>query len=477
MNQIIKSNWDDIKNEVPEWFRDAKFGLFFHWGPYSVPAFENEWYSRNIYTKGLSQNLHHVKTYGSLDKFGYKDFYSLFTGEKFDPQEWADLVVRSGAKYAGPVTEHADNFSMWNSKVNPINCVNYGPKRDITGECVKAFREKGIKVLATFHHQWLWGWFMSTDNEADVYVPENEVYYGKALPLETNRYLPYRLPDDDFNITWRNKVIEVIENYSPDVIYFDSRTNIIGDSYKYEMVDYYYNLSNLTNGIITYKQEDFPPDIGVLDIECGRFSQPKPFPWQTDDRLEDNITWCMVQNPKYKSSKKIIHQLCDIVSKNGNLLLNVGPNADGSFHEDAKRTLFEIGDWLKICGEAIYGTRPYCVAYEGPTSVEDDNYDINRINDQLEKGLASDISISDFTSQDFRFTAKGDVTYAIALDWPNDGTLNIRTFKKSDMLPEIKKVTLLGCDTPIPFVQAEEGLRLTLPNIKPCDHAYAFRIE
>ena len=126
MLQQPNSNWDDVKKEVPEWFRDAKFGLFFHWGPYSVPSFENEWYSRNMYAKGSSQNKHHVETYGPLNKFGYKDFFPMFKGEKFDPEEWAELVVRSGAKYAGPVTEHADNFSMWNSKVNPINCVNYG---------------------------------------------------------------------------------------------------------------------------------------------------------------------------------------------------------------------------------------------------------------------------------------------------------------------------------------------------------------
>lgn len=477
MSNLSSYYWDDLKKEVPQWFRDAKFGLFFHWGPYSVPAFENEWYSRNMYAKGLSQNLHHVKTYGSLNEFGYKEFYPLFKGEKFDPEEWADLVVRSGAKYAGPVTEHADNFSMWNSKINPINCMNYGPKRDITGECAKAFRKKGIKVLATFHHQWLWGWFMSTDNEADVYVPENEVYYGKALPLETNRYAPYRLPNDDFNIAWRNKVIEVIEKYNPDALYFDSRTNIIDERYRFEMVDYYYNISKHTDGIISYKQEDLPADIGVYDIECGRFSEAKPFAWQTDDRLEDNITWCMVQNPKYKSSLKIIHQLCDVVAKNGNLLLNVGPYADGSFHADAKKSLYEVGDWLKLNGEAIYETRPFQVASEGPTSVLDDNYDVNRINDQLENGLASDIRFTAFSSQDFRFTRKGNYVYAIALGWPEDSILRIRTFSKNGPLQDIKKVTLLANDSLVPFIQTEDSLELMLPKQKPCEAAFAFRIE
>ncbi|NLM09450.1 MAG: alpha-L-fucosidase [Clostridiaceae bacterium] len=470
--------WADVNREAPAWFRDAKFGLFFHLGPYSVPAYENEWYSRNMYAKGSSQNLYHIKTYGPLDKFGYKDFYSMFRCEKFDPDEWAELVVRSGAKYAGPVTEHADNFSMWNSQVNPVNCVNYGPKRDITGECVKAFRERGIKILSTFHHQWLWGWFMSTDNEADVYVPENEKFYGKALPLETNRYIPYRLPDDEFNTMWRNKVIEVIDKYSPDVLYFDSRANIIGERYKYEVVDYYYNISNNSEGIITYKQEDFPDNIGVLDIECGRFSTAKSFPWQTDNRLEDNITWCMVQNPKYKPAVEIVHQLCDVVAKNGNLLLNVGPYADGSFHPEAKQILMEVGNWLNVCGEAIYATRPYKIAVEGPTDVDDSNYDVNRINKQLENdGIASDIKLKTFTARDFRFTQKGDAIFAIALGWPQDRVLRIRTFKRSDENPDVKHIELLGSDAPVMFRQTDSYLEVELPEKPPCDYAHALKLH
>ena len=173
-NKTTAPEWGRVVHEAPKWFRDAKFGLFFHWGPYSVPAYQNEWYSRNMYTQGLEQNIHHEKTYGSLHDFGYKDFYDMMDGSKFDADAWADLVVRSGARYAGPVTEHCDNFSMWDSQVNPVNSVNYGPHRDITGECAEAFRKRGIKFLSTFHHQWLWGWFMSTDNEADVYDPANE---------------------------------------------------------------------------------------------------------------------------------------------------------------------------------------------------------------------------------------------------------------------------------------------------------------
>lgn len=471
-------NWNNVKKEAPEWFRDAKFGLFFHWGPYSVPAYQNEWYSRNMYCRGLEQNRHHEETYGKLHNFGYKDFYDMMKGEKFNAGEWAALVKRSGAKYAGAVSEHADNFSMWDSKVNPINSVNYGPHRDVVGECFDAFRKEGIHTLATFHHQWLWGWFMSTDNEADVYDPENEKYYGPALPLETNRYIPYRYPDEKFCTTWRDKVLEVIDNYNPDEIYFDSRTCIIREDYRYDVAEYFYNKKGRKDGVITYKQEDYPEGIGVYDIECGRFSMPKEFPWQSDDRLEDNITWCMVQNPKYKSAERIIHQLCDIVSKNGNLLLNVGPYADGSFHLDAVKILEEIGDWLTLNGEAIYATRPFKVAAEGPTTVEDADYDVSKIQEQLDKGDAVDVHSDTLTAQDFRFTTRGENLYAIALGWPEDGVFRIRTLKEGGVLEnEIKKVTMPGLAEPLEFTRKDDALYVKAPETRPCACAYVLKIE
>lgn len=471
-------NWNEVKHDAPEWFRDAKFGLFFHWGPYSVPAYQNEWYSRNMYCKGLEQNVFHEKTFGKLHDFGYKDFYPMMKGEKFDPNQWAALVKRSGAKYAGPVSEHADNFALWDSKVNPVNSVNYGPHRDVVGECFEAFRKEGIRTLATFHHQWLWGWFMSTDNEADVYDPANEKFYGPALPLETNRYKPYRNPDEAFCRTWRDKVWEVMDKYDPDAVYFDSRTFIIREDYRYDIADYYYRTKGRKDGIITYKQEDFPEGIGVYDIECGRFAAPKPFHWQSDDRLEDNITWSMVQNPKYKSAERIIHQLCDIVSKNGNLLLNVGPYADGSFHPDAVRILEEIGDWLVLNGEAIYGSRPFIIAAEGPTTVEDANYDVSKIEEQLNKGDAVDVHSDSLTSQDFRFTTRDGALYCIAFGWPKDGVFRIRTLRENGPFAKsIQSVTMLGDGAPLCFVRDGEALKVTAPLAKPCGCAYVMKIE
>ncbi|MDD4849289.1 MAG: alpha-L-fucosidase [Gemmiger sp.] len=470
-----KINWASLEKATPAWFSGAKFGLFFHWGPYSVPAFQNEWYSRNMYNTSLAQSRHHQETYGNLHDFGYKDFYPGMTGARFDPEEWADLAARAGARYAGPVTEHSDNFSMWDSKVNPINCVNYGPHRDVTGECAAAFRARGLKVLSTFHHQWLWGWFMSTDGEADVYLPENEKYYGPALPLETNRYLPYRMPDEAFCRTWRKKVEEVVEKYHPDALYFDSRTCIIREADRFATAQHYYN--HCQNGIITYKQEDFPRSIGVFDLECGRFSAPKPYTWQSDDRLEDNITWCMVQQPKYKSGARIIHQLCDIVAKNGNLLLNVGPYADGSFHPDAVRSLEEVGRWLAQNGEAIYDTHPYRIAGEGPSIVEDANYDVEKLEKQLHTGDAADVHSGLLSDKDFRFTVKGDVLYCIAMGLPRSGQWAVQTLRRGAEPRPVASVQLIGQDAPLTFTQTDTALCID-PPAHPCSQpAYVLKLR
>jgi alpha-L-fucosidase len=476
------ANWDDLKRDAPEWFRDAKFGMFFHWGPYSAAACENEWYSRNIYTKGLSQHLHHVKTYGPLRDFGYKNLYDKLTGEKFNADEWADIVRRAGVKYAGPVTEHADNFSLWDSRVNPVNSVSYGPKKDITGLCAEAFRRQGIKTLATFHHQWLWGWFMSTDSEADVYDPANEKYYWEALPLETNRAYPYRKPDARFNTMWYQKIEEVVKKYHPDVVYFDSRVSIIDEDYRYRCAKIIRD--ELGENPITYKGQDFPEGVGVKDIERGHFSDIKPFVWQTDDRLEDNITWCIVENPKYRNAGKVIRQLCDVVSKNGNLLLNCGPQCDGSFHPDAVKELEAVGNWLKVNGEAIYGSRPFEIAGEGPASMDDADYDTGKLKKQLQEGKEAKIKGLDdleFTSKDFRFTRKGSDVYAIAFGWPEDGKLSIKAFKEGGYLPRISSVSLLGEEKPLNFRRTPEALEVTLtpqkPYGQPAGHAFTLKIK
>lgn len=472
-------NWERQQREVPDWFRDAKFGLFFHWGPYCVPAYKNEWYSRNMYKEGIAQHQYHVENYGEISDFGYKDFYQDFTGENFDPRDWADLVVRSGAKYAGPVSEHADNFSLWDSDINPVNSVNYGPGRDVVGELEQAIRARGINFITTFHHQWLWGWFMSTNPEADVYIPKNEKFYGKALPLETNRYQPWRFPDDEFNERWLQKVVEVIDNYSPDLIYFDSRAHIIAEEYKYRLLDYYYNGpgSNSRN-IISYKQQDFPRGTGLQDIECGQISGIKEKPWQVDDRLEAKKTWCYVENPCYKTARQIIHQLCDTVSKNGNLLLNVGPRVDGTFASGAVKILKKVGDWLALNGEAIYGTRPYKVCGEGETKNNRKNFDVNQIKEQTKNGLLSEDEQEEMTAADIRFTTRNNNLYAIIMGVPDYSRLDIYSLgaDKENTSREIVSIDIIGGRRNLDWQLGEDLLTVNLKGELPSEIANVLKI-
>lgn len=467
-------SWDEFKRETPEWFRDAKFGLFFHWGPYSVPEHGSEWYSRNMYDRGHEQNRFHEETYGKVSEVGYKDLIPKFTADRFDAGAWADLVELSGAKYAGPVSEHADNFSLWDSQVNPVNAFRMGPHRDVVGECFAEFRKRNIRCLATFHHQWLWGWFMGTETEADVYDPANKMFYGQILPLETNRYIPWQRPNDEFNEMWRDKVLEVIAKYRPDAVYFDSRANLIPDVFKQQVCDALYRRPDTT---ITYKQFDFPEGTATVDIECGRFSEAKPFCWQTDDKLEDLPTWCYTKEPKYKSAERIVHQLYDVVSKNGNLLLNVGPKFDGTFHPDAVRTLREIGDWLKVNGEAIFGSRPWDVCQEGPTLMQDNNFDEKNISAQIELGYMMEDTISGFTGRDIRFTRKEDTVYAAALGIPEGGKLVIRSLKLGCGPERIDAVSMLGTEETLVWERTQEGLCVRFPEILPCKFAYVFKIS
>lgn len=461
-------NWESLTlhNDEPEWFRDAKFGIYFHWGVYSVPAYDSEWYPRNMYIKDHRVYRHHVATYGSPLKFEYADFVPQFTAENFDAEEWAALFKQAGAQYAGPVAEHHDGFSMWDSDVTPWNAAEKGPKRDITGELAEAIRGEGMKLVTTFHHA-----------RNNLWKPEGEDWTGhyeyvkkdfpSLLKDEDDAFLYGYMPREQFLQMWGDKLKEVIDKYQPDLMWFDSWLHEIPDSVKTDYLAYYFNRAREWDKevVVTYKQEDLPEDVAVKDFEKGRAGEKLKQAFLTDDTISKG-SWCYTEGLTIKSTSVVLHSLIDIVSKNGQLLLNISPKADGSIPKNQKKVLLEIGDWLEINGEAIYGTRPWMVYGEGPT--------------KLKKGPFEGFTdAGKYTSEDIRYTQKGNTVYAVSLGWPGaNEKVHLKSFaKKNFNQPRaIKEVKLLGSDEIIDWELTDQQLIVETPSSAPDPKAVVFKI-
>ncbi len=456
--------WDSLRqHQDPEWFRDAKFGIYFHWGVYSVPAFKTEWYPHYMYIEGHEINKHHVEKYGHPGKFGYKDFIKDFKAEHFDPDAWAELFKKAGARFAGPVTEHADGFAMWDSQLTKWDAMDMGPKRDIVGDLAKSIRKQDLKFITTFHHQWLWAWYPTWDERYDA---SNPAYAGLYGPRAKEGDFEDPQPTDAFCQLWMDKVKEVVDKYQPDLMWFDTRTDRIKEPYRREMVAHYYNqAAEWGRDVgITYKNKDLPVGVGILDLERGRMSGLTKHIWLNDDSI-DWGSWCDVETPDYKSTDRLVDGLVDIVSKNGNLLLNITPRADGTIPEPVRERLLGIGQWLELNGEAIYETRPWVEFGEGPTTVKEGHF--------------GEKHIKDFTAGDIRFTTKGKTLYAIVLAWPADRQLTItRMGTGQSALGRIKAVELIGHEGKVTWSRDESGLTIKdLPAEAPGKHAFVFKFS
>jgi alpha-L-fucosidase len=474
----FKADWDSLgAYRTPVWFRDAKFGIFIHWGVYSVPAFGNEWYPRNMYQEGSAAYKHEVETYGPESKFGYKDFIPMFKAEHFDPDAWADLFAQAGAKYVVPVAEHCDGFPMYDSAMTDWDAAKMGPKRDVIGALEAAIRKHGLHFGVSSHRAEHWWWYdggMKFDS--DVRDPRNAGIYGPAKPMalpgdddskepdpeHLERWLP---PDKAFLDDWLARSTELVDKYHPDFLYFDWW---IGQPafrpYLKRFAAYYYNAAAQRKQpvVLTYKQHDFPENVATLDIERAKLDALRLLPWQTDTSVSIH-SWGYVNNDEYRDAKSLIDELVDVVSKNGNLLLNVGPKSDGTIPDRVRGVLLAMGAWLKTNGEAIYGSRPWLVYGEGPTKMT---------------STAMNSDKQEFTSADIRFTTHGGALYAIALGWPAANELRVHTLWKGNPYLDgpVCGVQLLGSSDKLTWRQEADGLYIMLPPKSPDEPAFAFRI-
>ena len=474
------ANWRSLSRyRAPEWFRDAKFGIFLHWGVYSVPAFANEWYSRNMYVQGSAAFQHHLASYGPQTKFGYKDFIPLFRAEHFDPDAWVDLFARAGAKYVVPVAEHCDGFAMYNSSFTDWDAAKMGPHRDVVGDLERATRARGLHFGVSSHRAEHWWWYDGGIRfPSDVQDPRYAGLYGPAEPMalagqgtgkEPNpshleRWLP---PNQNYLDDWLARSTELVDKYHPDFLYFDWWIGqpAFAPSLQ-QFAAYYYNHATARRQgvVLTYKQESMPANAATLDIERGKMDELRLLPWQTDTSVSIH-SWGYVEHDEYRDAKSLIDELVDVVSKNGNMLLNVGPKSDGTIPQEARTVLLQMGEWLHTNGEAIYGTRPWILYGEGPTLVSN--------------GLEKNSDKQSFTAQDIRFTTRGRALYATALDWPQSGQLLVHSLWRGTpyLTGAVCNVELLGARQAIPFDQQADGLHLTLPSAPPNNFAYVFRIR
>lgn len=419
------ANWESLSQfDVPTWFKQAKFGIFIHWGLYSVPQYGNEWYSRNMYIPEHREFEHHCQVFGAQKDFGYKDFIPLFTAKAFDAKAWVEMFKQSGAKYIFPVAEHHDGFQMYRSELSHYNTYEMGPKRDVLGELKQASNQAGLHFCTSNHRAEHW-WFMGhgKDFDSDIHEPlQKGDFYWPAMPEPNDQDLfskPY--PSKEYLDDWLQRVVEIIDCYQPELIYFDWWIQHVAfKPYLQQMAAYYYNQGSrlgYPTGIC-YKYDGMASGTGIEDVERGGFAEPKPFYWQTDTSIANN-SWSYTTDLEYKSINAILITLIDVVSKNGNLLLNVGPKADGSFAKRDQDILKSIGDWLIINGEGIYGSQPWKVAREGETNISE--------------GMFQEKEPLQYKATDIRYTINGGMIYAYILNPQNKTEIILTAFHQFDV--------------------------------------------
>lgn len=472
-NGPYKDTWESLgQYRVPEWYEKAKFGIFIHWGVYSVPAFDSEWYSRNMYIRNSAAYNHHLATYGKHKDFGYKDFIPMFKAEKFDPAAWAALFKAAGAQYVVPVAEHHDGFQMYDSALSVWNAKQKGPCRDVLGELSEEFDKAGLVRGASSHRIEHW-FFMGhgKEFESDIQEPlKRGDFYWPSMPEPDHQDLfSEPAPSQEYLEDWLCRCCEIVDRYRPKVIYFDWWIQHSAvKPYLKKFAAYYYNRAQEWGEgvVINYKHDAFMFGTAVPDVERGQFADAKPYIWQTDTAVAKN-SWCYTEHNCYKTARQIVRDMVDIVSKNGRLLLNIGPKANGSIPDEDKAILLQIGTWLQVNGEAIYGARLWRRSSEGPTKITE--------------GQFADSEEKPYTVQDIRFTVNGENLYAICLNMQGKSKVCIKSLALADASRKpnfhgmIRAVEVLGFDKTPKWYRNKRGLIVETQEIES-DMPVVFKI-
>ena len=482
----FKPTWDSLAQyRCPEWFRDAKFGIWAHWTAQCVPE-QGDWYARQMYQQGSGDYDYQVAHYGHPSRAGMKDIDHAWHAENWNPEKLLDLYVAAGAKYFVSLANHHDNFDNWNSRYQTWNSVATGPKKDIVGTWAKAARRRGLRFGVTVHAARTWDWF-DVSHGADKTGPLAGVpydgnltkadgkgqwwegldpaeLYGPAGPARTDE------AHKAYELKFYNRVMDLVDQHHPDLLYFDDGEP--PTSYGLQIAANYYNknrqwhggrldaILNVKSGSSQVKQSM------VLDYERGRSESILPNPWQTDTCIgEWHYQRSLYENHQYKTARQVVRMLVDIVSKNGNLLLNIPVRGDGTLDADEVKFLQGMAAWMDVNAESIFATRPWKISGEGPIKVKGGGF--------------SEGGEDRLTAADFRFTTKGNALYATAFGWPDSGKLTVKTLAANapGLVGRVKRVSLLGSPDKLTWAQTADGLVVTLPAQKPCDHAYALKIE
>lgn len=451
----------------PKWFRDAKLGIWAHWGPQAVPM-EGDWYARNMYIQGSRQYEDHLKRYGHPSKNGWKDVIPLWKAEKWDPDRLMALYKKAGARYFVSMGVHHDNFDDWNSKYNRWNAVLLGPHRDVVGDWQKAAKKQGLRFGVSEHLGASFTWFQVAHG-ADKTGPYAGVPYDGADPKNWSLYHFPALPGDTgwystdprWQKEWFNRIKDLVDTYNPDLLYTDGGVPF-GNEVGRSLIAHFYNTNAARHdgrieAVYTCKQQS--RGMWVEDLERGVMAGIRPEPWQTDTSIGD---WYYNRNWKYRGADWVIQMLVDIVSKNGNLLINVVQRPDGSLDPEAEQVLAEMAHWMAINGEGIYGTRPWLVYGEGPVRARGGSF-------------GEDFK---YTARDIRFLSKGDgVLYVAVMGWPEDGAIDVRSLARfPGVTARIDRITLLGSKEPVQWTHDADGLHVRLRGPKPCDYVVLLKV-